>query len=232
MSPSASNTSTFLWLGGSLAALLIAVGSLVHAIAGWGGPYRKRRLLRFGIGIGALPVLFAAYLAILWGIVIPADRRRIEHQSVDAVSLVHVGDSAPSFSLKDTRTREFSLDELRGKVVLLNFFATWCGPCVQEMPHLQEIWDEYGERDDFAMLIIGRKEADELIAVFQSKYGYTVPMASDADQSVYSLYAKKLIPRTYVIAQDGKICFACGDLNEENLNDLRKELALQLASGQ
>ena len=99
------------------------------------------------------------------------------------------------------------------------------------MPSLQEIWDENGDRNDFAMLIIGSGETDETIAAFRSKRGFTLPMGSDVNQSVYLRYAKKLIPRTYVISRDGKICFACGYLNDANLEDLRQELAVRLGSG-
>ena len=111
MSPSVVNALSFLWLGGSLFAFLFALGCLVHAIAGWSGPYRNRRLLRFGIGLIAIPALFAAYVALyFWGVIIPADRRRVEREAVDAMSLVHVGNLATTFSLKDVAGREFSLD--------------------------------------------------------------------------------------------------------------------------
>lgn len=228
MSSSLVNILTYLWLGGSLCAMLVGAVSLIQAVVGTKGPQRNRRLLRFGMSMGAIPVLFGLYLAILRGVVIPADQRRAEREAVDSGSSVHVGDAAPHFSIKDTQGREFSLSAQRGKAVILNFFATWCGPCVQEMPTLQDLWDEYGGRDDFAMLMIGREETDEAISAFQSKHGATIPMEADVDQSAYSLYAEQLIPRTYVVSRDRTICFAGGVLNPRNRTALRRELAAQL----
>ena len=233
MSPNTYNALTSILLGGSLVTLVLAVGFLVAAIVGWRGPRRKQRLVRFAIFLGAFPVLVAAQQALLWGVFLPSLGREAERQRrdrVDSVSFAHIGDSAPSFSVTDTNGEEFVLDDLRGKVVLVNFFATWCGPCLQELPHVQKLWDDNGDNGDFALIVIGREETNDSVMAFQSQHGYTFPMASDPERSVYSLYAKELIPRTYLVSRDGKICFASTGFYEEDLAKLEKELAKQLRS--
>jgi len=233
MSTSTYNALTFALLGSSILALLLGVAYLVAAIVGWRGPHRKKRFVRFAICFGTFPVLVAAQQAVLFGLFLPSLGGQAERQRqdrADAASLVHVGNPAPSFTLTDTDGAEFVLDTLRGKVVLVNFFATWCGPCLQELPHVQKVWDENRNQGDFALIVIGREETDESVAEFRSRHGYTFPMASDPQRSVYSLYAEELIPRTYLVSPDGKICFASTGFREQDLAGLERELAQQRRS--
>jgi peroxiredoxin len=212
-------------------ALALAVFYLVMAIAGWRGPYRKKRLVRLAFCLLAAPLFPLIHVVLLNGFVFPYEARqqdRLRQERVDEVSFVHVGDLAPSFSISDTSDSEFVLDELQGNVVLVNFFATWCGSCLKELPHLQKLWDEYRENDNFKMIVIGREETNESVVEFQAKHGYTFPMASDPNRTSYSLFAKELIPRTYLVSKDGIICFASTGFYEEDSIRLHRELAKQL----
>ena len=121
--------------------------------------------------------------------------------------LIDVGDTAPSFELVTLDGETFNLEAHRGKVVLINFFATWCPPCREELPYLEkDIWQRF-DRDRFAVLVIGREEDDEIIAPFVEKYGYTIPFAGDPKMVAYSQYATRFIPRNFVIDPDGTILF-------------------------
>lgn len=220
---------------GAFIALALAIVFLVAAIAGWRGPFRKRRLAGFALCLGAVPFFPLAHAALLYGVVFPYELRlgeRLRQDRIDAVSFVKLGDAAPSFSITDTSGVEFVLDDLRGKVVLVAFFATWCGPCLGELPHIQKLWDDNRENDDFALIAIaiGREDTDESVTAFRANHVYTFPMASDPERASYSLFAAELIPRTYLVSADATIRFTSAGFYEEDMARLRKELAKQLRS--
>jgi peroxiredoxin len=138
--------------------------------------------------------------------------------------LTHVGDPVPDVTVTMLDGSHVRLSELRGKVVLMNFFATWCGPCLSELPHLEQIWKEREANPNFRMLVIGRKETPETAAPFKAKNGFTFPMAVDADASAFRQFAEDLIPRTYLISRDGRILFQTHGFAE--IEVYQRELAL------
>ena len=97
-----------------------------------------------------------------------------------------------------------------------------------DLPHLQQLWGEYRNRDDFALLAIGREETGETLAAFRKEHGYLLPMAADSDRAVYALFAKEYIPRTYLVSRDGRVSFAETGLVEEDLAALKQKLAQEL----
>jgi peroxiredoxin len=221
---------TFILVKGAIVSLVIAIFFLFAAIVGWRGPGRNRRLVRFAIFLVAFPVLLVAQQAIQWSIFLPSLDREAERQRqsrVDSVSFAHVGDIAPSLRLDDTSGNEFVLDALRGKVVLVNFFSTSCGACYKELPLIQNRDD-----DDFEIIVIGREETNASVTAFQTKYGYTFPMASDPDRTLYSLFAKELIPRTYLVSRTGRVCFASIWSDKKDTETLEGELSKQLSPTQ
>lgn len=128
-------------------------------------------------------------------------------EASEPMSLARVGRPAPRFSVRMADGTERSSDELRGKVVVVNFFATWCGPCLLELPHLQEIYDRHRGDDRFALLAIGREETPETLREFAREHRWTFPMAADEGREAYDQFARESIPRVYVIAPDGTIAF-------------------------
>lgn len=130
-----------------------------------------------------------------------------EESTPEETVLVRVGDIAPSFELTTLDGDIFNLESHRGKIVLVNFFATWCPPCREELPYLEkEVWQHFS-RNDLAVIVIGREENDEIIAPFVSKHGYTVPFAGDPEMIAYSQYADRYIPRNFVIGPDGVVLY-------------------------
>ena len=143
-------------------------------------------------------------------------------------TLTRIGDATPDFKLTSVDGAPFHSDDLRGRVVVLNFFATWCGPCQLELPHLQDIWDEFQGKDDFRMLMVGRGESDDVVQAFQRKCGFTFPMASDPDAAVYSHFAARGIPRTYLISRQGTIVYQWTGHYESDISKLRKLIRKEL----
>ena len=122
-------------------------------------------------------------------------------------SLTSLDGSVPDITITPLEGPAIALADLRGRVVLLNFFATWCGPCKLELPDLQKLWDEFHDNDEFRLFIIGRGESAETVQAFKDKHGFTFPMATDLDRSAFDRFATESIPRTYLIARDGKIVY-------------------------
>ncbi|MDN3693441.1 TlpA disulfide reductase family protein [Chryseobacterium tructae] len=130
----------------------------------------------------------------------------------------------PDFSIL-TEKGLLKSSDLKGKVVLINFFATWCGPCLQELPHLQsEVWDKYKNNSQFSLLVIGREHSQREIEAFKIKKGYNLPMYADEKRSVYSLFAKEYIPRNYIINKEGKVVYTSVSYDEEEFKNMLNKL--------
>jgi peroxiredoxin len=131
----------------------------------------------------------------------------MRHQLYTPGALIRVGDRAPDVLITTLNGMPLRLSEHHGKVVLVNFFATWCGPCTIELPHLQEMWDDLHGNADFTMLIVGREESQEAVSKFKVANNFTFPMAVDLDGSAYAEFAEERIPRTYLVSRDGTVLF-------------------------
>lgn len=122
--------------------------------------------------------------------------------------IVKVGDLAPDFTLQLTDGSTFTLSEQRGKVVMLQFTAGWCGVCRKEMPHIEsEIWQPNKENADFLLVGIDREEALEDILPFIQEVGTTYPIAMDTNADAFAQYALREsgITRNVLIDRDGRI---------------------------
>jgi peroxiredoxin len=127
----------------------------------------------------------------------------------DTGYIVKIGQIAPDFILATTEGKLFKLSENRGKVIMLQFTASWCGVCRKEMPHIEsEIWQPLKGKD-FVLVGIDRDEPMNIASGFAKKMNITYPLAPDLKASVFSLYAKKEagVTRNVIIDKDGKIVF-------------------------
>ena len=139
----------------------------------------------------------------------------------DEFTLVKVGDTAPDFSFATENGQTKKLSELKGKVVWINFFATWCVPCRQELPHLQkEVYDKLKSNKNFELIILGREHSWAEINKFKTGNKYNMPFYPDTGRKVFSLYAKQNIPRNFVIGKDGKVAVSSSGFNEKEFKEI------------
>ena len=147
----------------------------------------------------------------------------------DSTTLVKVGDPAPDYSVALFDGSHLTLSELRGKVVLLNFWATWCPPCRQELTRVQkDLIDRFAGRD-FLFLPVSRGEKRSDVAAFREKTGYTFPMGLDSTRTIYDRYATNFIPRNYLIDRDGRIITATIGYSPEEFDELIAAIERALA---
>lgn len=135
-------------------------------------------------------------------------------------TLVKVGEQVPDFRVEMFDGKIVDIKELRGKVVLLNFWATWCPPCWQELKRVQrDVIDRFKE-EDFVFLPISRQDSYEKIKAFREQTGHRFPMGMDPDRKIYSLFATATIPRNFLIDKNGKIILAEKGYSEESFTHL------------
>lgn len=116
---------------------------------------------------------------------------------------IQSGETAPDFELETLDGEIVRLSELRGEKVILNFWASWCPPCREEMPEMQRFYDDY--KDDIKVIAVNYNEKDQKVIDFLDEYGYTFPMPLDRDGSVGNEYGVLTLPTTYFIGTDGII---------------------------
>ena len=112
---------------------------------------------------------------------------------------------APSFTLNRLGGGKASLADFTGKVVLLNFWATWCAPCRKEMPAMQRLWEGYRKQGLVIVAVAADRGDAEHVASFVDKLGLTYPILLDPTGTVRNRYEVVGLPMSYLIGRDGKI---------------------------
>ncbi|MCR5882787.1 TlpA family protein disulfide reductase [Rhizobacter sp. J219] len=146
-----------------------------------------------------------------------------------ANAAVTVGSNAPDFTLRTLNGPNMRLQEQRGKVVLVNFWATWCGPCRKEMPHLNRISDKY-KSAGLVLLGVNIDEDVRNAAEVAGKLKVSFPVLLDTDKAVSKLYDLNSMPSTMVIDRSGKVRFlhrgyqdGYEDTYDQQIRELLKE---------
>jgi peroxiredoxin len=112
--------------------------------------------------------------------------------------------AAPNFTLRDLQGRDVSLEDLKGQVVFLNFWATWCPPCRNEMPSMEKLYRRMEGRN-FAMLAVDLQESEEQVRRFVDTAGYSFPVLLDSSGRTGAAYQVSGIPTTYIIDKQGNV---------------------------
>lgn len=142
--------------------------------------------------------LYWVALVFLWGAVFLSGCDR----SAEAPVKRTIGKPAPDFVLKDTTGKTWRLADFRGKVVFVNFWATWCPPCRAEMPSMQKLHQSL-PADSFQMLTILSNDRAELAEKFVAAIGFSAPVLLDPENDAYWAYGLTGVPETYIVDKQG-----------------------------
>ena len=115
------------------------------------------------------------------------------------------GDRAPWFAAELADGGTFEMADLQGKVILINFWATWCGPCVGEMPAFESLYADYADNPDVAIVAVDVEEKKKTVDYFAEVNGYTFPIAYDEQGKIGNRYPTSGIPYTVIVGKDGYI---------------------------
>jgi peroxiredoxin len=154
--------------------------------------------------------------------------KSFSQQADDRGYFVKVGGKAPrDFVLKCTDGTTHTLNDLRGKVILLQFTASWCSVCRKEMPHLEkDIWEKYKNKG-LVMIGVDRNEAMDTVQQFAKDMKITYPLALDPNADIFGKFADKNagVTRNVLIDKDGTIVFLTRLYNKEEFNELQEKVA-------
>ncbi|WP_255507901.1 peroxiredoxin [Lysinibacillus sp. BW-2-10] len=136
---------------------------------------------------------------------------------------------APEFTLSDMNGDPINLSDLRGKIVILNFWATWCPPCRAEMPHMQSFYEKNKDNgvEIIAVNLTALDEGKQAVEKFVNEYGLTFPVVLDENGSVGKLYEILTIPTSYIIDAEGRIFQKfVGSMDEQIMEDMIKSIQM------
>lgn len=140
-----------------------------------------------------------------------------------ATTLVSKGMMVPNFSYEISKGKTAKISDLKGKIVLINFFATWCGPCRTELPKIQaEIWNKHHSNPKFAMLTFGREHVWQEVEKFKQDNNFEFPFFPDPKRAVYGKFATQLIPRSFLLDENGTIIYLSEGFEQEHFDSLVK----------
>ncbi len=111
---------------------------------------------------------------------------------------------APDFTLNDLKGNQITLKDHRGRIVFLNFWATWCPPCRREMPSMERLYKQLKDRG-LVILAVDMQESEKLVKAFMSEFSLSFPALLDRNGDISSLYGIVGLPSTYIIDREGMI---------------------------
>ena len=146
------------------------------------------------------------------------------HAGAGQLGDIRVGSESPDFSATDLRGRQVVLSEFRDrKVVVVDFWATWCGPCLMAMPALQEVYDEFEGRE-VEILAVNLGEDSERVRRFVERNNYTFRVVVDRNQAIGKRFGVSAIPALVVVGTDGRIEWIQVGYSPNEADELRQLL--------
>ncbi len=173
-------------------------------------PSFARFLALIMISMGLISLGIVSFLALSSSYPDPAS---LELSAIPAV----VNYPAPDLSLRDLAGNDVSLSGYRDSVALVNLWATWCSPCKEEMPALQNFYEEYKDKG-FVLIAINQEESRDLVAPFVQEFGLTFPVWLDLDYLAQRKFNTENLPSSYVIDRSGIVRLMwIGGISKKNL---------------
>jgi len=142
--------------------------------------------------------------------------------------IVKIGQQIPDLSMELTNGKTVKIADLKGKVVMLQFTASWCGVCRKEMPHIEaDIWGKYKDNQNFALYGIDLDEPKDVVEKFAKQIPVTYPMALDPKGGIFYQFAEKGagVTRNVIIDKTGKIVFMTRLYKDEEFQEMKKVIA-------
>lgn len=135
-----------------------------------------------------------------------------------------LGKEAPNFVAQDLEGNTFELESYKGKGVLLNFWASWCEPCEQEMPYMNSLYEKYKDKG-IEILALNADETPLVIDAFVQKYDLKFPILQDKGQKILRLYNVQPLPTTILIDKNGRVIqIVTGTLTEQGIENLLQKI--------
>lgn len=179
-------------------------------------------LISAGLLIGAGLAVF-----LFFGLDLAGSQQGIEenHVGADLLGSTALGTTAPDFGLETLSGENVRLSDLRGKIVLINFWATWCEPCKIEMPFFEKLYQENKSR--LEILAVNFDEPQQKVKQFAEEYGLSFPVLLDPGAEVQNLYRVRGYPTTFIVNEEGITSFHhIGLVTEEQVFDSLSQLGV------
>ena len=155
---------------------------------------------------------------------VKVEMTQVGRAAADRIGDLQLGSESPDFSTTDLQGRQVVLSEFQGrKVVVVDFWATWCAPCLQAMPTLQELYDEFKGRE-VEILAVNLGEDPKRIQRFMERHSYTFRVVADQDQAIGNRFGISAIPAQLVVNADGRIEWVQVGYQSSRENELRQLL--------
>ena len=149
--------------------------------------------------------------------------------------IVEIGQQMPDIKMTLTDGTTITTADLKGKVTMLQFTASWCGVCRREMPHIEkEIWQKHKTNDDFVLIGVDLDEPLDKVKKFANDMKITYPLALDPNGEIFYTFAEQGagVTRNVIIDRSGKIVYMTRLFKEEEFNEMKKIIDVLLEKGQ